>query len=144
MPIIVHTIWLVYVGVMTPQIIVVFCTNYPSFTFLFMVFHPSRHFSISFEIFNEMKMIHHYVNCYSCRIYFTLNVLPLESILVMIIYYFFVLVIFSHANIWNWGCRWSRNQLNGKYSQWFPTFKLLSTIHFMCHLYPSINNSYVV
>jgi hypothetical protein len=59
MPIVGHMIWLVYVRVMTSKIIIVFCINYLSFTFLSMVFHPSPRFSISFEILNEAKLINH-------------------------------------------------------------------------------------
>jgi hypothetical protein len=65
-------------------------------------FHPSPHFSISFEILNEAKLIHLYVNGYSCKIDPALNVLPLKSILVMMVYYFFVLVVFLNTNLWNW------------------------------------------
>jgi hypothetical protein len=144
MPILVHTIWSIYVRIMTPQIIIVFCINCPSFTLLFVVFHPSRHFSISFEILNEAKMIHHYVNGYSCMINLALNVLPLESILVMNVYYFSISIDFSNVNLWNCRCWWLRNQLNAKSFQLFPIFKLLSTIHFMCHLFPSLGNSYGV
>jgi hypothetical protein len=54
---------------------------------IFMVFHPSRYFSIFSEIINEAKLIHHYINGYSYKIDPALNVLLPESILVMIIYF---------------------------------------------------------
>jgi hypothetical protein len=60
---------------MIPQIIVVFCISYLSFTLLFVVFHPSRCFSISFEILNEAKMIHHYVNDYDHLLFVCFNCL---------------------------------------------------------------------
>ncbi len=65
------------------------CINYLSFTFLFVVFHPSPHFSIFFEILNETKLIHHYENCNSYKINPILNGLLPKSILVITIYYFF-------------------------------------------------------
>jgi hypothetical protein len=51
-----------------------------------MVFHPYLHFSISFEILNEVKLIHHYVNGNSYRIDPAFNVLPPKSILVVTVY----------------------------------------------------------
>jgi len=59
----------------------------------------STHFLVFFffEILNETKLIHHYVNGNSCRIEPTLNVLSLESILVMTMYYFYVSIVFSNV-----------------------------------------------
>ncbi len=137
-----HMIWLIYGGIMTLEIIVVFCINCPSFTLIFVVFHPSPYFSFFFEILNEAKLIHHYINGNSYRINPTFNLLSPQSMLVMMVYYFFISFFFSDVNMSNCGYWWSGNQLNAKYFQLFPTFKLLSTIHFICHLFPSLMNNY--
>jgi hypothetical protein len=142
MQVIVHTIWSVYGKVMILEIIVVFCINCPSFILLFVVIHLSLCFFISFEILNEPKLIHHYINGNSYRINLPLNVLLPKSILVVTIHYFSISFVFLDANMSNCGWWWSGNQLNAKSSQLFPTFKLLSTIHFICHLFPSLRNSY--
>jgi hypothetical protein len=47
---------------MTPKVIFVFCIIYPSFTLLYVVFHPSPYLFISIEILNEAKLIHRYIN----------------------------------------------------------------------------------
>jgi hypothetical protein len=138
----VHTIWSIYGGIMTLEIIVVFCIKCRSFTFFNVVFNPSPHFSISFEILNEAKFIHHYVNGNSCRINPIFNVVSPNSILVVMVYYFFVSFVFLDANPSNCGYWWSWNQLNAKSSRLFPTFKLLSIIHFIYHLFPSLMNNY--
>jgi hypothetical protein len=128
MPIAMHTIWLIYVEVTIPQIIVVFCIIYPSFTLLFVVFHPSRCFFISFEILNEAKVIHHYINDYSCRIDLALNVILLKSILLMIVYYFFYFNCLFKCKYLKLGLLVIR----------------VSTIHFMGHLFSNLRNSYGV
>jgi hypothetical protein len=143
MSVLVHIIWSIYARVMTPKIIVVFCINSPSLHF-FVVFHPSPHLFIYSKILNEAKLIHCYINGNFCRFNPALNVLVPKLILMMMIYYFFVLVVFSNVNMWNWGCWWSWNQLIAKSFLMFPTFKLLSTINFICHLFFSLKNNYGV
>jgi hypothetical protein len=102
MPIVGHMIWLVYVKVMTSKIIIVFYINYLSFTLFSMVFHLSPCFSISFEILNETKLIHHYVISNSHKIDLTFNVLSPKSILVVTIYIFFVSCLFKckYVKLW--------------------------------------------
>jgi hypothetical protein len=67
-----------------------------------MVFHPSPRFSISFEILNEAKLIHHYVISNSHKIDLTFNVLSPKSILVMTVYYFFVSCLFKYEYVKLW------------------------------------------
>jgi hypothetical protein len=102
MPIVGHMIWLVYVRVMTSKIIIVFYINYLSFTLLSMVFHLSPRFSISFEILNEAKLIHHYVISNSHKIDLTFIFLLPKSILVVMVYYFFVSCLFKckYVKLW--------------------------------------------
>jgi hypothetical protein len=86
---------------MTPKIVIAFCINYPSFTLLSVIFHPflSFFFFFFFCFFNLNKKINNYLklNGNSCKIEPTLNVLLLESILVMTVYYFYVSVVFSNV-----------------------------------------------
>ncbi len=137
-----HSIWSMSSEVMTLEIIVVFYIHCPSLTLIFVLFNPSPHFSISFEILNEAKLIHHYVNGNSYKINLALNVLLPELILVMMVYYFSISFVFLNVNLWNYGYCWLANQLNTKSSQLFPAFKLFSTIHFICHLFPNLKNNY--
>jgi hypothetical protein len=47
-------------------------TTFPLHFYVFMLFHPSPYFSISFEIVNKAKLLHHYLTCSSSRIVFDL------------------------------------------------------------------------
>ncbi len=87
---------------MTLEIIVVFCIKCRSFTFFYVVFNPSPHFSISFEILNEAKLIYHHVNGNSCRINPIFNVVSPKSILLVMVYYFFVSFFFGCKSIKLW------------------------------------------
>ncbi len=99
MPVTVHSIWSISFEVMIPEIIIIFYINCPSFILISTLFHPFLRFSISFEILNETKPIHHYINGNSCRINPTLNVLPPESIITMMVHFFLF-----HLSFQMWIC----------------------------------------